>query len=140
MVLKKNKILVIDDDETILELLYDMFQEEGYDVVKAPNASLASMRAIDADLVILDLKLSESPTGQGQDVLKHLWGDKWYDIPVIVFSGYIDSQVSVSFLKEIETAIGAGRNIYKCVSKSDGLENLLEIVNGFFDQHKINAK
>lgn len=51
------KILIVDDDELLCEMLQAMLQMHGYSVRIAPHgeAGLAALQAEPADLVILDL-------------------------------------------------------------------------------------
>lgn len=50
------KILVVDDDLEILEMLYDALNDEGYLVYKASNSFEArSQLKVNPDLMILDV-------------------------------------------------------------------------------------
>jgi two-component system, chemotaxis family, chemotaxis protein CheY len=52
-------ILVVDDDETIRDLLDMTLSEEGYEVVAAPNgaAALELVRRARPDVILLDMKM-----------------------------------------------------------------------------------
>jgi len=81
-----NKILVIDDDESIQILYTDELTEEGYEVIASGDGS-SLMRLIDEtkpDLVVLDVRLGEY---DGLDLLQDI-RNTHYDLPVILCSAY----------------------------------------------------
>ena len=65
------RILVIDDDATIRELLRLVLEEEGYEVIEAANGAegLQRYQAIPTDLVITDLMM---PGMDGLELIKAL--------------------------------------------------------------------
>ncbi len=65
------RVLVVDDDETILTLLRSYLQREGFEVQTAADgqAALAQARAFRPDVVVLDILL---PGLHGLEVLQHL--------------------------------------------------------------------
>jgi len=66
-----SKILVIDDDSNICELIKVYFQREGYEVAVAGDGAegLEKFKLCDPDIVLLDLML---PKKDGTDVLREL--------------------------------------------------------------------
>jgi CheY-like chemotaxis protein len=83
------KILVVDDDTNITELLYDFCSETGYDVkvVNRSPAALATALEFKPDLITLDL---EMPEMDGLEVLKALKShEKTRAIPVLVISSLV---------------------------------------------------
>lgn len=92
MILRKSKILVIDDDVYIGDMLEEMLTREGYDVMRAfsgTEAELLLEKAERPGLILLDLML---PGLSGEELLSRLKG-----IPVIVVSakGNIDDKVQL---------------------------------------------
>ena len=84
--MSKARILIVDDEEDILELLRYNISKEGYDVISAENGAgcldLAHSHA--PDLIILDLMM---PDIDGLDVCKKLKNDdKTKNIPVIMLT------------------------------------------------------
>lgn len=82
----KYKILIVEDDEDMLEILAAVLQREGYLAMKAESGrkALDIAKKDEPDLVILDLKL---PDCDGIHVLRDLKaGDP--DIMVIILTGY----------------------------------------------------
>lgn len=79
------RVLIVDDDREIVELLNIYLQNEGYEVIKAYNGQQALNylnNEDDISLVILDLMM---PKVNGLDVLEKL-RDANHSIPVIILS------------------------------------------------------
>jgi len=90
------KIMVIDDDASIVEYLTDLFTDNGYVVCSAADGALAMdvVRAENPDLITLDL---EMPQEWGPRFYRKLSQDKEHArIPVIVISGLPTPQYAVS--------------------------------------------
>jgi two-component system alkaline phosphatase synthesis response regulator PhoP len=84
--LAKNKILVVDDEKDILDLVAYNLKQEGYKVtcVISGEEALEIARAKKPDLILLDLML---PGVDGFDVCKRLKRDsETEDIPVIMLT------------------------------------------------------
>lgn len=88
------KILVVDDEIGIRELLREILCDEGYDVVLAENAQTAraARQAARPDLVLLDIWM---PDTDGVTVLKEWAASGLLTMPVIMMSGHgtIDTAV-----------------------------------------------
>ncbi len=84
----KPKILVVDDDKRINELLKDIFTIEGYEVISAFDGEEA-IRIIESDpeilLMILDVML---PGLDGWDVLTYV--KEQFDVKVIMLTAILD--------------------------------------------------
>jgi len=81
------KILVIDDEEPIRQLLKDEFEEEGYQILTASSGkeALSVLRRPEKpDLIILDLRMQEMNGIELMDFYTRLN----YRIPVIIFTAY----------------------------------------------------
>ncbi|MDA3896589.1 MAG: response regulator transcription factor [Desulfobacteraceae bacterium] len=78
-----NRILVIDDDEELCELLIDYLTPEGFDIkaVQTPEEGLSLALSQDHDLVVLDVML---PGMSGFDTLRHIRAKS--QIPVIMLT------------------------------------------------------
>ncbi len=85
------RILVINDDESILELFQMLLQSEGYEVFSSVEAieNVADVETLEPDLVILDLKLGMQE--EGWIMLQKL---RMYppttDIPIIICTAALD--------------------------------------------------
>ena len=82
------KLLVVEDDPWIRNLMADLLAGEGYTVVQAPDGKKGMELAAveDPDVILLDLAMPEK---SGLDVLHELKSSKpTRDIPVLVVSAY----------------------------------------------------
>ena len=112
------KILIMDDDPTIAELLREALADEGYDT----HMTTQSLRFFDAvtdvrpDLILLDLMMQYL---DGRDELK-LMEMGSFNIPVIVVTAFLDAD------KEAEEFKKAG--VVHIVYKPFDLDQLLDLV------------
>ncbi len=74
--MKKEKILIIEDEAGIRESLRDILQTEDYTVLEAKNGKEGLALALDThpDLILLDLMMPEM---DGMTTLKNLRADPW---------------------------------------------------------------
>ena len=81
------RILVIDDDPDLLEILNIVFKQEGYEVILSETGEEAeNIRDINPDLVMLDIMLTGSGKN-GVDICAKIKSQpETNDIPVILFS------------------------------------------------------
>jgi len=92
------KILIIDDEKSILDLLNVVFKKEGYSVL----TSLSAVKALelidkeDLDLVLTDIKL---PQLSGMEILKYVKENK-PDVPVVMITAYGTIKQAVSAFKQ----------------------------------------
>lgn len=95
--MSKGKILVVDDEEILNDLLSNHLQNQGYTVTKAYDGLTATelVDKNDYDIVILDVFL---PKKHGLDVLKHIV-KTGKNIQVIMATGYSDISSAVESLK-----------------------------------------
>ncbi len=114
------KILVVDDNYDILQLLIDEFTDEGYDVILAEDGrdGLEQIYRHRPDIVILDLTM---PVLTGYDVLRELRSDpSMKDLPVILLSA-----INASEGEQIAALLGA-----TCYTKKPWeREHLLALIN-----------
>jgi DNA-binding NtrC family response regulator len=81
-----DKILIVDDQECVRQLLTEELTSEGYQVTSADDVESAKKRVsfFEPDLVLLDLHL-EGP--QGFKLLEDIKG-QYPELPFIIFSAY----------------------------------------------------
>ncbi|MBW1739589.1 MAG: sigma-54-dependent Fis family transcriptional regulator [Deltaproteobacteria bacterium] len=97
MIAPMQKILIVDDDPEILEVIADILREKGYDVGTAEDGAKA-IKCIDAefyDLVITDLKMPEI---DGMMLLRHVV-DQSPDTVCIILTGYGTIESAVEAIK-----------------------------------------
>jgi DNA-binding response OmpR family regulator len=84
-----SKVIVVDDDQTMISLLQTLLELDGYNVVKAGSveAFFKKLEPEAPDLVLLDVFLED---GEGLDVLKKIRNHQNASIaqlPVVMTSG-----------------------------------------------------
>jgi two-component system, OmpR family, alkaline phosphatase synthesis response regulator PhoP len=80
------KILVVDDEEDILDLISSNLQREGFEVIQARTGedALDLIKTNTPDLIVLDVML---PGMQGLDVCRHIRAVPDYsEIPILILS------------------------------------------------------
>jgi two-component system alkaline phosphatase synthesis response regulator PhoP len=88
----KYKILIVDDDIIVNDMISFLLQERGFDVIKAFDGydGLIKAQNNQPDLIILDLKMPEM---DGFEVCHKLKADDIQKgIPVIILTGNIDGE------------------------------------------------
>lgn len=120
----KNKILVVDDSVTVVTIIKDVLQKEGYEVEEAFNGVVALEKAETwkPNLILLDIIMPEM---DGYAVLKQLRrkapaGDPGY-IPVII----ITTRDKMQGLVELEGVEGF---IVKPFRRSELISKLQEVL------------
>jgi len=113
------KILVVDDEKTIREVLKEILEEEGYTVFTESLGSkvIDRVKELQPDLIVLDLFLPGIP---GMDVLEELNRlGITRETPVLIISGH----------GTVETAVRAMKlNAYDFIEKPIKYEQFLEVV------------
>lgn len=94
--MSNEKILIVDDDKQIINLIDFYLKNEGYDILKAYNGNeaLCLVENNDIDLIILDIMMPEL---DGMEVCRRVRMTK--DIPIIILSAKsseIDKVVGLS--------------------------------------------
>jgi two-component system response regulator AtoC len=95
--MRRNRILIIDDEQSLLESLEMFLTEAGYKVECAASAreGLEKSRAFKPDVVILDIRL---PDSNGFDVLQELRGVS-EACPVIMITAFHDMDTTIRTVK-----------------------------------------
>jgi len=126
----KEKILVIDDEAEIRSLLFEVLQEEGFEVFGAADGveGLELFHDIKPDLVITDVKM---PHKDGLEVLKGV-KDAKFDIDVIILTGHSDEATAIECLQS-----GAYDYLLKPV---EDIEVLLTAVNRAIHKRNLELK
>src|SRR5690242_8984446 len=119
--MEKDRILVVEDEESLLKLETILFTSKGYDVtgVKDGSAALAEVARSAPDLVVLDVML---PGMDGFEVCRTIKKDpatSW--IPVVMLTAKKSSQ-------DLERGRVAGADAY--ITKPFKSVKVLEIIDG----------
>ncbi|MFP6769645.1 MAG: response regulator [Planctomycetaceae bacterium] len=118
-----HRVLLVDDDESILEVIEAAFRRSGHEVLVARDGSEALVRAErDApDLVVLDLVM---PRRSGFAVLDRLRQRHASHPPIIIVTANTDPRYE-QFAKE------QGANVF--LRKPFDVDKLLEIAGGLLE-------
>jgi len=110
----RGKVLVVDDEQTVRDLLKRTLEGVGYEVVTAGSGLEALERVCEQEIgvVLLDIKM---PGMTGMEVLGKLTTD-WPEICVIMVTAVADAQTAVEAMK-----LGA----YDYITKPFNLEDML---------------
>ncbi|MBN1102314.1 MAG: response regulator [Deltaproteobacteria bacterium] len=81
-----NRILVVDDEESIRILFSEELSEEGYEVITTGDGSqaISLIEETRPDLILLDIRLGQS---NGLDLLQDI-RNTYYDLPVVLCTAY----------------------------------------------------
>lgn len=99
-----SRVLVVDDEPSIVRTLSISLRARGYDVIEAGDGSgaLAAVKEQAPDVVVLDLAL---PDMDGTQVIAEV--REWSRVPILVLSGRIDIS------RQVE-ALDLGADAYVC--------------------------
>ena len=117
----KQKILIVDDDETILEILKQTLSDHGYEHIAAQDGedALKQLQSNDnIDAVILDIRM---PKMDGRETLKEIKSDhKAKHLPILMLTGE-------NSLADVSECLTLGANEYMVKPfESDILINRLQ--------------
>jgi len=117
---KKKRIMVVDDDEDVTDVLAWTLVEEGYDVTTAHDGEgvVDKLRSEEYVLLIVDLCM---PRKGGLDVIREVRAGN-LPVKICVITGYLDSE-SLSAIKTLK----ADMAFSKPFSPSDLLRRLKEL-------------
>jgi DNA-binding response OmpR family regulator len=93
-------ILIVDDDDSVRELIEFVVKKEGFKVEKAADGeeALRKARAVNPDLILLDLML---PKFGGFEILRELQEGETASIPIVIITGrYTDRSTSEMIKQE----------------------------------------
>ncbi|MCF8233372.1 MAG: sigma-54 dependent transcriptional regulator [Bacteroidales bacterium] len=95
---KKISLLIVDDEESVRDSLYNWFIEDGYDVDCAKNAkeALSMLEARDFDIILADIKM---PGMDGMEMHKRIKSLN-KDSIVIIMTAFASVETAVQALKE----------------------------------------
>ncbi|HWI16230.1 MAG TPA: ATP-binding protein [Vicinamibacterales bacterium] len=125
---RQPRILVVDDDANIRELLTQEFSDAGYEVVTAANGrdAVAEVRRRRPDLIVLDVMMPEM---NGFDVAAVLRNDpQTLDIPIII----------LSIVQDRERGFRLGVDRY--LTKPINTDLLFREVGALLDQRKTHKR
>lgn len=113
----KERILVIEDEDALREILIDVLTDEGYEVSDTSSCRDALVRAKKTffNVVLGDLRLRD---GDGLKTLAQI-KETWQDTCAIVMTGYTSAETAVAALEQ---------GIYDYLSKPLNMERVKEVI------------
>jgi len=132
---RKEKILVIDDDEIVVHVLKELLSQEGLDIESASDGleGLSKAKEVKPDLILLDISM---PKMNGLETCRRLKnGNGTSGIPVVMFTALADRDSRLTALKA-----GANDFLSKPVDNTELLvrvNNLLKVkrYQDFLESH-----
>ena len=118
------KILIVDDEADIIEILQFMLEANGYECVTAMDGEegLKLAREISPDLIILDVMM---PKINGYKISRLLkYDNKYKNIPIIMVTARSQEQ---------DKLIGEETGVNEYISKPFELEEILAVVKKYLD-------
>lgn len=116
----KEKILIVEDDADMRELLEEILADEGFEIVSAANGRFALAHIENAqeqiDLVVTDVQMPEL---KGDELLKKVRECR-IETPVIVITAFGSVENAVEMVK---------RGAYSYLTKPFATKDLVEVVN-----------
>ena len=111
------KVLVVDDEENIRDMLVTYLESEGYDVVTADNGmtALASIEEHNPQVVLLDIRMPDMDGLQCLRAIKR----KNAELPVIMMSGFASEHIARKTLE-----IGA----FDYMDKPISFDHLIKVI------------
>jgi two-component system chemotaxis response regulator CheY len=113
-----SRILIVDDDESIRQIVRMCLTDEGYEVFEAPNgqAALNRLAAAQPDLILLDLRM---PVMDGWEFARQYGRLPGPHAPIVAFVAALNADTESADLEP------AG-----IIAKPFDLDDLLETVRG----------
>ncbi|MES2426432.1 MAG: sigma-54 dependent transcriptional regulator [Bacteroidota bacterium] len=123
------KILIIDDEVSVVLLLSKFLARNGYDVSTASNGStgMEFLKNEEFDLVLCDFRLEDT---DGREMLRKI-RSLYPKTGVIIITGYSDIKMAVELIK-----MGA----YDYISKPLYPDEILNTINKAIETHQLLAK
>ncbi len=125
------RILIADDDPAIRDVLKDLLEDEGFDVVEADSGAsvLNALTASNGDrpgLVMMDIRL---PDQSGLDVLREAQSSQGEGLPVIMMTAFGTSNVAIEAMR-----LGA----YDYITKPFDLDDVLLTIKRYFERQQLS--
>ena len=119
---EKEKILFVDDDESILDIASEYFQYKGYHIITATNGheAVKILENEKIDCCFTDINMPEMDGLEATKQIRNF--ERCSDIPIIAVS-------SLASQKEIEQGLAVGVSIY--ITKPFNDEELLAHVQSY---------
>ena len=127
----KRKVLVVDDDQDLVDLIVDMLKKDGRFEVKSVNNGFGAgvmLKEYRPDLIVLDVML---PDINGKQVCQLVRSDKAMDdVRIVCISGMVEAD-------KVEDLKGAGANDF--LQKPFEVETLIDRMCALLDMETVTT-
>ncbi|MGO0123529.1 sigma-54-dependent transcriptional regulator [Desulfothermobacter acidiphilus] len=91
------RVLVVDDEESVCQMLRDLLEAEGYEVVTAlePTKALALLEQLEVNAALVDIRMPEM---DGLTFFK-LLKERGYAFPVVIMTAYGSTDTAIEAMK-----------------------------------------
>ncbi len=129
MVGEQRKVLIVDDEEAVQDVLQEILKEADYQVITAASGLEALERVCEQEIeaVLLDIKMPEM---SGIEVLGKLTAD-WPEICVVMVTAVADTQTAIEAMK-----LGA----YDYIVKPFNLDDVVLKIRGAIEKRDSELK
>ncbi len=126
-----SKILIVEDERDIRELISDILKDEGFQTQLAANSNecMAAISGELPDLMILDIWLKDSNM-DGIDILKKVKRDH-PEVPCVIISGHGNIEIAVMAIKQ-----GA----YDFIEKPFNIDQLLVVIRRAMEASRLRRE
>lgn len=123
------RILIVDDEDSVCQMLRDVLEDEGYRVEIALDGheALRKMKSLDVDAVLLDIRM---PGLDGMQVLK-LAQEAGITVPVVLITAYGTTETAIQAMK-----LGA----FDYVLKPFNIEELLMTIKKAVEMERLASE
>ncbi len=92
-------VLIVDDDDSVRELMEFVVKKEGFRLEKASDGeeALQKARTLSPDLILLDLML---PKLGGFEILRELQSEETVNIPIVIITGRYTERSTSEMIKQ----------------------------------------
>lgn len=125
----KNRILVVDDETELRQLLRELLEQSSYQVAEAGDSATlkATFAGLEPDAIVLDLKL---PDADGLELLPTI-KRQWPDTEIIVLTGHASYTAAVEAIK---------RGAFHFQEKPIDPKSLLNLVEKALDRRRLTEQ
>ncbi len=120
------RVLIIEDDAQIQELVRIILSEEGYEVLSADNgeAGLRVVQKEDVELILMDIIM---PDKEGLETIREIRQIMGNDVKIIAMSG--GGKVGANTYLDLAQKMGANATIAKPFKREDILDTVAQVMN-----------
>jgi CheY-like chemotaxis protein len=107
----RTRLLVVDDDESVANLICRVAEDVGFDVRSASGIAATEMcKEFEPDVIVLDIFM---PDIDGFEIMRYLAEEHVYKVPIVILSGQPSSYLKMAEGMGNELGLSVVANISK---------------------------